>query len=57
MEFWSRHPPLHLELAIRFTTIETHSHDELQEEHARNKGEKVRLGGRVGGKKNSKKAS
>ena len=51
MEFWSRHPPMHLEFAIRLTTIETHSHDELQEEHARNKGEEVRLGGRVGGKK------
>lgn len=29
------------ELAIWLRTIETHSHDELQEEHTRSKGEEV----------------
>ena len=44
--FGSRRGPLHPELVIWLTTIETHSHDELQEEHTRSKGEVGGVGGR-----------
>jgi len=40
---------MQLDLAMWLTTIETHSHDELQEEHTRSKGEEVV--GRVGGRR------
>ena len=46
--FGSRRGPLHPELVIWLTTIETHSHDKLQEEHTRSKGE---VGGGVGGRR------
>jgi len=47
--FGSRRGPLHPELVIWLTTIETHSHDKLQEEHTRSKGEVG--GGGVGGRR------
>ena len=50
--FGSRRGPLHPELVIWLTTIETHSHDELQEEHTRSKGE---VGGGVGGEEGEEK--
>ena len=46
----SRRAQMQLDLAMWLTTIETHSHDELQEEHTRSKGEEV-VGGRVGGRR------
>ena len=49
--FGSRRAPQHPELARWLTTIETHCRDTLREEHTRSKGEKVGVGGRVGGKR------
>ena len=48
--FGSRRAPRHPELARWLTTIETRCRDTLREEHTRSKGEKVGVGGRVGGK-------
>ena len=48
--FVSRRAPLHPELALWLTTIETHSHEEPQEEHTGSEGEEV-IGGRAGGRR------